>query len=100
MMEWSLGKDSRLIFCCVLHFKNLNLSIRIVGRTIREETPVAFAIYSELERTFCKVSIAWQTLSVKAGQLTENVRDTEGSAKCNRRVYCYCTACCESTLGV
>ena len=21
MMEWSLGKDSRLIFCCVLHFK-------------------------------------------------------------------------------
>ena len=84
-----MGKDSRLVFCCVLHFKNLNLSIRIVGRTIREETPVAFAIYSELERTFCKVSIAWQTLSDKAGQLTENVRDTEGSAKCNRRVYCY-----------
>ena len=29
MMERSLGKDSRLIFCFVLHFKNLNLSIRI-----------------------------------------------------------------------
>ena len=74
--------------------------------TTREETLVAFAIYSELERTFCKVSIAWQTKSDKAGQLTENVRDTEGSAKCNRRVYCcrskeYYIVCCESIfLGV
>ena len=71
MMEWSLGKDSRLIFCCVYTSKSKLINTHCVVGTIGEETLVAFAIYSELERTFCKVSIAWQTLSDKAGQLTK-----------------------------
>ena len=54
------------------YITNLNLSYAYTNElcwgTIGEETPVAFAIYSELERTFCKVSIAWQTKSDKDGQ--------------------------------
>ena len=84
-----MAKIADLFFVVYYTSKSKLINTHWVMGTIGEETPVAFAIYSELERTFCKVSIAWQTKSDKAGQLTENVRDTEGSAKCNRRVY-YC----------